>query len=213
MTDLKIFQNEVQSFYEKINSYLLDTKIYYKIFYSKFYKNADILFIGINPGNSELIQDVEEAEVFEYLKFNDSDDYDLSRETKLVFKNAGKLNSLNSKVVKTNYYYIASENEKELYNFTDKLPDNLRIDFYDKSYKWTQNLITLVNPKTIICEGKRAYLNVLEAIDLEIDEVQNKKSNFIVTFKNSNLILIGYSRRFSKIINKDILTEIIKDSF
>jgi hypothetical protein len=211
MTELKLFQNDVERFYKKLISHSSETKIYYKIFYSKFYKNADILFIGINPGNGELIQDVEEANVFEYLKFNDYDDYDLSRETKIVFKNAEKQNLLKGKVVKTNYYYLATENEKELYNLMEKLSENIRLEFYKKSFEWTQKIIKLVNPKVIICEGKRAYLNVLDSIDLEIDEIKNHKTINSVSFKNSDTLLLGYSRRFSRILNKNILSEIIKE--
>ena len=67
------------------------------------------------------------------------------------------------------------------------------------------------NPKVIICEGKRAYLNVIDCIDLEIDKIHEEKTIFFVTFKNSNIFLIGYSRRYSKILNKDVLTNIIKE--
>lgn len=207
--DLVNFKNDVSNFYEKLEkeTSIENFEIFHKVFLSPYYNDTKILFIGINPGDGEKINCVDEIEEFEYLKY----DFNLARETKKVFEIANKSHLLYENVVKTNFYYLITKSEKEIYQFTNNLPKDLRDEFFLNSYKWTNWIVKLTNPKIIICEGKTAYENVYDSLNLEFNNERKLDGVYVTTFINSKIILIGYSRRFSNIKNKEKLAEILNE--
>lgn len=214
MENIELFtlQQEVKLFYEEVEMKLNRT-VYYEIFYSKFSTNADILFIGINPGGNEN-QMTTAIDSFEYLDY----DYVLARETKQVFSDAGYpklLENLNkeNKVVKTNLYYVSTIGLKEFNIFLDELKaKNLLEKFYQLSQKWTSKIIELSNPKIIIYEGKMAYdesppflnnENVVKSIELE--------DAYFYKYENIPYGMIYYKRNRSMIKNKKDMAIILKN--
>lgn len=160
--DFENYKEDISNFYKKLQKHpsTVNLDIFHKVFLSPFYSETKILFIGINPGEGEKINCVEESDKFEYLEY----DFKLARETREVFKIANKSHLLDENVVKTNFYYLVTKSEKDIYQFTDKLPKDLRDEFFLKSYEWTNWIVKLTNPKIIICEGKTAYENVYNSL-------------------------------------------------
>lgn len=210
--DLEKLQDEVTLFYKKTEKEIGE-KVCYKIFFSKFPENAEILFIGINPGAGEQCQSTKPLEKLEYLQW----DYSLAKETKSVFNLAGYPNLLEkldkeNKVLKTNFfYYVDSENGVKIDEFKDTLiSKELREELFKKSYEWTLKFIELIKPKIIICEGKTAYHSVNVAINEEQIEKYEKNDNLIIKYKNFDFVLLSYSRNYSNIKNKSEFVEILK---
>ena len=92
--ELENLQKEVVAFYSKLEKEL-GIDICYKIFFSKFSENADILFIGINPGAGEQIKSKDVANRLEYIDESINEDgnqinnYALAKETINLFELAG----------------------------------------------------------------------------------------------------------------------------
>lgn len=219
--ELEKLQNEVAEFYTKLGNEL-NTDINYKIFFSKFSENADILFIGINPGAGEQIKNTKAEEKFEYI--NDSineegcqiNNYTLAKETINVFELAKyedllkKLDKENL-VVKTNFFYLVTTNEKEIYELTKKLSKELEHQFYHIAHKkWLTKMIEITNPKLIICEGNKSFDLVVETLNNEFIVNEIVDNQFIYSFKNNPLKIIGYKRNYSNIIDKEKFAKVLK---
>ena len=177
----------------------------FQILFSPLQSQPDFMFVGINPGagffNStrELANRLVPEENMEYVNSN----YALARETKKLFELMGLTNGDLSRAVKTNFYFLATENERdlnEIINFLDPM------DFEKKSKDWNKRLIQMIQPKIIICEGKSAYTKVLQHDNLK----QNWDGD--VAYTNWNGIhVVGYKRRFSNIRGKEELSRTIMD--
>lgn len=177
----------------------------YRVFYSPLIINPTVLFIGINPGAGQLCEYLDPEERFEYLDY----DFTLAKETKQVFSEIGCSHILENSAVKINYYYIITPTETELYNFTALLEPTLGRQFYEKSGEWTKRMISLINPKIIICEGRRAYDKVTELY--QGDWKETKLSDcWLYENPENNITVVGYSRRYSNIKNKSELAELLK---
>lgn len=179
----------------------------WRVFFSPLMYNPDILFIGINPGSGLETIDLEYSnkDQLEYLNFN----YALARETKKVFGMANRPHLL-EKSVKTNYYYLSTQSEKKLYKLTDLMgnasPNALRERFFDKSKEWTRKLITAINPKLVICEGKSSFVNTLNCLNKSI------QMNFDCQLEYYHEIpIIGYKRYFSRILDKKSLSQMLME--
>lgn len=224
--ELKKLQNEVVDFYTKLGNEI-GIDLGYKIFYSKFSENADILFIGINPGAGEQIQFTGEEEMLEYI--NDSineegyqiNNYALAKETLKIFELADYPNLLKklddeNKIVKINsIFYIDTKNSAgenvKIGDFLNTILTKVQMDdFYRRCYNWTYKLIQLTNPKIIICEGKTAYYNIFESIP-EV-ETQKSESNDILITNCDKLAftMLTYNRNYSNIDDKETFAEILK---
>lgn len=202
---LKQLQNEVIEFYKEIKAELSPDAPYnedyvgYNIFYSPIIYNPKILFIGINPGSGEKnISCHVGCDTFEYIDGN----YKIANDTIEVFKNVGKYELLIDKSVKTNYYYLISNSEKDLYAIIGKLPSSLRENFYTKAYEFTKRMIECINPELIICEGMKSY-SLIKDIE-ETEEVSTDLKDCYMSKSKSNKVhIVGYSRRYSDIKNKE----------
>lgn len=220
-------QNEIKKYYQKLskeenllNDYFdnLDlswhTEIYYKVFFSKMSFDTDILFIGINPGGGEEWCSPQALKRFEYLEYN----YTLARETKKVFELANyeylleKLDE-NNKIVKTNLYYLVTENKKQLDHFIyNVLSEKQRKEFIENHEIWTTKIIELSDPKIIIYEGQSAFdasppffSDKIKVVDLEKNGVN------LVKLNDYKPVLISYKRFRSIIKNKETFAEILKN--
>lgn len=216
--ELKKLKNEVAEFYTKLGNEL-NMDINYKIFFSKFSENAEILFIGINPGAGEQIKNTNAEEIFEYLlDYN----YPLLKDTVKAFKEAGYPNLLEkldkeNKIVKINsIYYVDKEiiegDNIRIDDFTNLLSKEQHKEFYQKSYDWTYKMIQLIKPKLIICEGKIAYTNVYIGIPTsEINKI-DIGGVFITKYENLEFTMLSYSRKFpsSGIKNLENFSEVLK---
>ena len=227
--DLSQIQLEIENYYSKLsndkkilNEYfdIVDlerhSQLYYKVFFSKMSFDTDILFIGINPGGGEPWSSPNAKEKFEYVEY----DYQLARETKTVFKLANYTNLLeilnnNNKVVKTNLYYLVTNNKNQLEYFTEKILDeNQRKEFSENHKSWTSRIIELCKPKIIIYEGEYAYnnsppyyYNTEKLVDYNQDGI------YLVKLKDYKSTLIGYNRILSAIKNKESLAKILEKEF
>lgn len=173
----------------------------FQILYSPLQFKPDFMFVGINPGagyfnsTGELANRLEPESTMEYVFEN----YALANETKKLFQLLGLSNTELSKAVKSNFYFIATENEKGL-NEIITLLDIL--DFEKKSMDWNNRLIEMIQPKIIICEGKSAFTKVTQQKNL-----QSKWESDVAYAKWRSTHIFGYKRLFSQIKNKKKLSE------
>lgn len=188
----------------------------WRVMFSPMFKNPDILIIGINPGNGQSgVEDWSfwpEDELFEYI--NTGYNFALARETKEVFERAGLSSTLEKSTVKTNYFYLSTTKEADLYIITDYLKsiatnnDSLRETFFAKSAHWTKKFIDITNPRIILCEGKSAYNNVTDLFP-EYGEYDWQNDCGYTIVPKDNIVIIGYGRRYSGIKNKEALTNLL----
>lgn len=129
-------------------------------------------------------------------------DYRLAQQTKKLFELSGLGKEELKNTVKTNCFFFATNNQKELYQMLSHLKTK---DVYLKSANWTDRLVDLVKPEIIICEGKSAF-----------ERFMKNKSNFstmgpkdVVFTTYSDLKVVGYKRNFSNISNiKEVAAEL-----
>lgn len=172
------------------------------ILYSELIYNPEFLFIGINPGagffNSTDItfreNELDPDDEFEYLSY----DYTLARQTKTAFGQTRFKDSL-SKSVKTNLFYTSTSSLNQMRELFGILSDKFNVNYHEKSLAWTKHLISLVNPKVVICEGKL----VVDTLG-NYYNVEPKWNQETATFQIGDKIrVIGYKRRYSHIRNID----------
>lgn len=185
---------------------------------SKFIENPEIMFVGINPGNgnpnNEGKINTELEQQISYLEFLDgeNDSYTLAKETVNAFEMAGFSiteirNLLSEKSVKTNFYYLITKNQNDIRKCLNQIENYTFNEFWLQSYKWTGELIELIRPKIIICEGKSVFDIVKDYDDINQFEW---KDDCGYAIRPNGQVLIGYNRIFSNIKNKNELSVIIK---
>lgn len=230
---------DIKSFFDQIEIRLQDGDIRddikssylgYRVFYSPLCHKPKVLFIGINPGSgqtcvkdSEYYADDRELEYLHYWDDNGEphvSNYTLATETKKVFEKAG-LSSLLQSAVKTNFFFIITNNVTGLYKITDFLgrgyDDNREIRLGEKIFKkaeeWTKKLIQFIEPELIICEGKSAFDNVTNLFLPIENKIIWKNDCAITSVPKYGLNIIGYKRNRSRIRNKEELTYLLKSFF
>jgi hypothetical protein len=201
MQEVADFKAELES--AQIFSKVKDTYKGFQILYSPLQYQPDFMFVGINPGaghfnsTGELANRLAPEKTMEYVYEN----YSLATETKKLFAQLGLTNADLSKAVKTNFYFLATENEKDLNKIITFLDE---MDFEKKSKDWNNRLLKMIQPKIIICEGKSAYTKVLQHDHL------NENWDGDVAYSNWNGIhVVGYKRLFSNIKGKDKVSEVV----
>lgn len=220
-------QNDIKNYYQNLskednllNVYFDNlnlskhTEIYYKVFFNKMSFDADILFVGINPGGGEEWCSPQVLNRFEYLDYN----YSLASETKKVFQLANyeclleKLDE-NNKIVKTNLYYLVTENKRQLDHFIyNILSEKQRTVFIENHKRWTAKIIELSDPKIIIYEGQSAFDESPPFFNDKIKLVDMEKNGVtLVKLNDYKPVLICYKRFRSIIKNKETFSEILKN--
>ncbi|OAD90897.1 hypothetical protein A7A78_13160 [Aequorivita soesokkakensis] len=187
---------------------------------SKYILNPEIMFIGINPGNGNPSNNgslnYKPESQMSYLEFLDTEEpnltYTLARETIDVFKKSGYnleqiIDILNNKSVKTNFHYIITRNETDIKKCFNLVEQNGFNNYWLQSYKWTGDLINIIRPKVIICEGKGVF-DVIKDYEDYTDLEWEDNCGFLK--REDGIVVLGYSRTFSNIKNKTRLAELIK---
>ena len=215
---------EIEALIEEVNQGIgsnQDIRDYHqgwRVFFSPVIYKPKVLLIGINPGaGAPGLHDLgfwDGSEMFEYT--NPEYSFALARETQDAFSQAGLDDVLATSTVKTNYFFLSTTKEKDLYEITSWLgrssgaADELLGDkLFRKSAEWTKSLIKLIQPEVIVCEGKGAYENVTELFP-EYGEYNWANDCGYTVVPSENLVIIGYSRMLSRIKNKPALAELLK---
>ncbi len=132
------------------------------LWYSPIVENPEVMFLGINPGagfynnnNNQLCHFFEPLKIMEYT--DPKQDYQLKWEWMYIFGEKG-LNRLDvlSKSVKTNFCYLATEDEAALKKLFTQIRGKLNIAPYEVFGNWTRQVVQQIHPKLLICEGKLA---------------------------------------------------------
>lgn len=207
-SEYKQLMSEVADFKKQLEESTVFEKVKakykgFQILYSPLQVKPDFMFVGINPGaghfksTGELANRLEPEKTMEYVFEN----YALASETKKLFQLLGLSNTDLSKAVKSNFYFLATENERDINEIIDLLDE---LNFEEKSKNWNRRLIEMIQPKVIICEGKSAFIKVTQHENLDA------KWESDVAYTNwDNMHVIGYKRLFSQIKNKKKLSEVI----
>jgi hypothetical protein len=189
------------------------------VFDSKFIENPKIMFIGINPGdgnpkNNRSI-DVEPKEDMSYLEYWDEGNasYAIARDTIKTLELAGLTKDeirhlLSEQSVKTNFYYIITKDQSNIKQCLNFIAPGKFNDFYLKSMEWTKELIRIVNPKAIICEGSSVFKDIEQMLGYE-NLINDEGCSYAKT-QDYGYFVIGYERTYSNIKNKEKLAEILK---
>lgn len=163
------------------------------------------MFIGINPGagyfnyegnSTKYVKRFSPMKNTEYI----GQQYRLAKETRKLFKLAGISQNDLKESVKTNYYFLATKNTNDLTKLLASLKD---YDIENKSTKWINTLVEIVEPEFVICEGKSIFEKFTKSTVSENDDVYYKEIG--------NIKVIGYKRKFSNIVNKQKLAELLKE--
>lgn len=212
MNDLKnqysALVDEVSEFKFKLENsqYFNKLKDAYKgfqILYSPLQYKPDFMFIGINPAagyfksTGQYANRLSPEKTMEY----EYENYALGRETKTLFKMMELSSTDLIKTVKTNFYFVATENERDLNVLIETLD---AMNFEAKSKEWNRRLIEIIKPKRIICEGKSAFTKVLQNNNLNA----TWKTDVAFT-KWKDISVFGYKRLYSNIKNKEQLSRMI----
>ena len=163
--------------------------------------------------NEERRDEKEDLEPIKFDYLDEGNSNQLVTGTRQIFKDADIFNLLN-KSVKTNFYYFATKNVNELHQIwgINKFEDN--------AFKWTRQIIEMLNPKIIICEGNDAFNKVKDMYNDDFDkkdEITPKRYGEIGDIQYYELegkpLVIGYYRTYSTIsnINKELLTSFLKE--
>lgn len=213
-----VYEN-LQKLKGEIDKNVQAKKLYggFYIWDSKYIEEPEIMFIGINPGNGNPNNDgsitIEPENQMSYLEYLDGENmsYSLARETVETFElsgySRGEIKELfNNKSIKTNFYYLITSNENDIANCLNQSEHNGFEKFTIQSKKWTNDLISIMKPKVLICEGKKVFdhfKNNFNCSDFKWEDDCGE-----LKLENGTIV-IGYSRRFSNIRNKDGVSKII----
>jgi hypothetical protein len=201
---LKLLKDEVVEIHNKIKQACEcneKLKKIYKgciIFLSPLFYKPKILYLGINPGSGYYRKNKKIIEQFEPLSKQDTG-YEPWKQIQYCFNTIGKKDYLNE-IVKINYYFFATYNEKELRIFFDLLPAELRFEILQKSDQWIKTIITEIAPEYIICGGFKAA-NYLKKLFPEYTYLEGSKHTLIA--KINNVIVLTYKRLFSVMRNRN----------
>ena len=191
-----------------------------KIWYSDFFDKPEILFVGINPGNGNPTNgpdkfDVIPRKTFVYTElWHGNTNFDLARETVQAFKNAGFDREVlepffNQHCMKTNFHHVITAKEGELRPLLTKLKYGRSAKYSRECGRWMQELVNLIQPKVIICEGKGTY-NKMKSTFRLTDQVWNNQCG-TAKIEGTDITLIAYQRNYSKIRNKVELGELLRN--
>jgi hypothetical protein len=180
--------------------------------YSPLHEAPPFLFIGINPGDEQKDEDnpkedLNPSEVFEYIDAEYGTDYRLAKQTRHLFEKAGMFESLN-KSVKTNLFYFSTSKADELRTLFSSLGNGMIDELDANASKWTRQMIEMIKPKVIICEGIKTF-DTLSAIY----DVSGKREGVCGYFElpdNNKTPVIGYSRNRSNIKDKCFVADFLR---
>ena len=213
-TKYKEIKSEIEKFLNEIENdknLTEQLKKYFKgiqVFFSPLIYKPKFMFIGINPGagffNNEGNQsnNVKRLSPMQYTDYV-GQQYKLAKETRELFKLAEISENDLKNSVKSNYYFLATTNAKDLFS----LLSHLKIyKIYSKSKRWINHLIDIVEPEVIICEGKTVFEKLAKDRNCIVSEI-----NGIYYTEFGKTKVIGYKRIFSNILNKKEVAKVLKE--
>lgn len=209
----------IKSLEEKSN--YKDLYFGFEIFDGKPITNPEILFIGINPGrgNGDSGKKIIETDQISYLDiYNDDyrDDYPntyhLAEKTikffKLINWSDEKIKSIfKEKVVKTNFFHLATENINDLKKVFDDI--QYSNEYFKKSAYFSIQLINILKPKVVILEGKTVFNNIVEQCYEQ--KVWTSNDFGYLYDKVNNTHIIGYKRSSFTNENREFFTNKLQD--
>jgi hypothetical protein len=202
---------EVEEFLTKFENDEKQNDVYKKYFrgiqilFTPLVYKPKFMFIGINPGagyfnyegnSTKYVKRFSPMQNTEYI----GQQYRLAKETRELFKlaNISQIDLKNS--VKSNYYFLATKNTNDLSKLLVSLKE---YNIEKKSENWIKKLTEIVEPEIIICEGKSIFEKFTKTKVSENDDVYYVEIG--------KLKIIGYKRKFSNIINKKKVAELLKE--
>ena len=186
------------------------------LWYSPIVENPEVMFLGINPGagfynnnNQTLCHFFEPLKIMEYV--DESQSYQLKWEWQYVFGDRG-LNRmyLLEKSVKTNFCYLATENEKKLEKLFTQIRGKLDITPYEVFGNWTRQVVKEINPKLLICEGAKA-LEWMSRWSFKDEYKSELKNDDMEKGRIGNIQVLRFNRVFSTFKNIDVVIKEIKN--
>ncbi len=185
----------------------------FKVWYSPVIINPQILIIGINPGIGEQTPNkninFNESLEFEYLPHIPK--YTLANEMKSVFRNAGLFRLLEEQTVKTNYYHIISKRQSDIKFGLESIDKNLYLQYEKDTKEIMIELIAIINPKYIVCEGATIYHKVINLFEDRQKSVWQNDVG-VTKINEPDIKVFGCSRRLSRIRNKKAFADVLKEN-
>ena len=186
------------------------------LWYSPIVENPEVMFLGINPGagfynnnNHQLCHFFEPLKIMEYT--DPKQDYQLKWEWMYIFGEKG-LNRLDvlAKSVKTNFCYLATEDEAALKKLFTQIRGKLNIAPYEVFGNWTRQVVQQIHPKLLICEGKDA-LEFLRNWSFKNEYKEIESAADLRKGQIGDIKVLQVSRTYSTLKNADgIINEIAK---
>lgn len=186
------------------------------LWYSSIVENPEVMFLGINPGagfynnnNQTLCHFFEPLKIMEYV--DESQSYQLKWEWHYVFGERG-LNRMDllEKSVKTNFCYLATEDEKKLERLFTQIRGKLDIAPYEVFGNWTRQVVQEINPKLLICEGAKA-LEWMARWSFKDEYKSELKNDYMEKGRIGNIQVLRFNRVFSTFKNIDVVVREIKN--
>ena len=186
------------------------------LWYSSIVENPEVMFLGINPGagfynnnNQTLCHFFETLKIMEYV--DESQSYQLKWEWHYVFGERG-LNRMDllEKSVKTNFCYLATEDEKKLERLFTQIRGKLDIAPYEVFGNWTRQVVQEINPKLLICEGAKA-LEWMARWSFKDEYKSELKNDYMEKGRIGNIQVLRFNRVFSTFKNIDVVVREIKN--
>lgn len=186
------------------------------LWYSPIVENPEVMFLGINPGagfynnnNHQLCHFFEPLKIMEYV--DETQSYQLKWEWNYVFGEKG-LNRLDvlARSVKTNFCYLATEDEAALKKLFTQIRGKLNIAPYEVFGNWTHQVVQQIHPKLLICEGKDA-LEFLRDWSFKNEYKEIESAADLRKGQIGDIKVLQVSRTYSTLKNADgIISEIGK---
>lgn len=176
-----------------------------QILFSDLFYRPKFMFLGINPGAGYFNyhgKRVRKLGVQKQLEYSYKIyKYALAINTRKLFELANCTEYLKDSV-KSNCFFFATTTEKELYQMLSHVKD---LSVYKKSEEWSSELVSLVQPEILICEGKSAFDRFVKNKKCRVE----KSGSVNIAYWN-NIAIIGYLRIFSFIKDIELVAETIK---
>ncbi len=180
-----------------------------QIFFSPMVYDADIMFLGINPGPGYYDHYGEKVERYfpldkhEYIEY----DYTLAQEWKEIFSDIGRFDLLENSF-KSNCCYFATRGTKEYNTLRNILWNYKGNEFNEKCEEWTHSLLEQVNPSLLICEGKHVA-NILKKYWYSGDYTESDSYSFHINSLNIDVMVA--ERTYSNLKNKSLIEKSLKN--
>jgi hypothetical protein len=172
-----------------------------QIFFSPIFEKPEIMFLGINPGsdyggkkkdNGKWINVVPMDEGLHYIEYGCK----LGDSIIELFKDTDKYYLLEESF-KTNCYFFATKQTKDLNALFRTLPINLKNKIHDYSKKWIHEIIETINPWMIFCEGKFSFQYLKNIYGDKFKINLNEDNINILEAECENKIIFSFARRYS----------------